>query len=240
MIRGIEGSLKLQYLVSAITLIYASIDSISALTRPIGQSDTERKQFKDWIDAYLLPGSNLTCTAEEFYGARCGMLHTYSPESRLQRESQGTIKRLIYRWRSGPDADAEIPLPLNATVVVVEDLFDAFKTAVDRFLKAVELDPDLANTVNTHRMELLCYKPFEVVDFEGFHEAVAAGDDESDAPPAIGDDGGQFVLQAAELELHNTNCQPGDGPAGRGSDRGGPPVRGLGWGRSSAPPTCRL
>jgi len=32
------------------------------------------------------------------------------------------------------------------------------------------------------------------------HEAVAAGDDQRDSPPAMGDDGGQLVLQRAELE----------------------------------------
>jgi hypothetical protein len=33
----------------------------------------------------------------------------------------------------------------------------------------------------------------EVVDLVGFHEAITAGDAEGDAPPAIGDDRGQFV-----------------------------------------------
>ena len=33
------------------------------------------------------------------------------------------------------------------------------------------------------------------------HKAVAAGDDEGDAPPVIGDDRGQLVFQGAELQL---------------------------------------
>jgi hypothetical protein len=40
----------------------------------------------------------------------------------------------------------------------------------------------------------------EIVDFDSVHKAVASGDDESGAPPAIGNDGGQFVLDTAELE----------------------------------------
>ena len=163
MIRGIEACLKQECLVSSIALIYAAIDSIAALTRPIGQADTTSAQFIEWVNTYLLPQSSFTCTAEELYGARCGILHTYSPESRLQRENQGAVKRLVYRWKVGPDADAEIPLPADVYVIIIEDLFDGFKAAVDKFFNTVEQNPDFADAVNTHRKELLCYKPFEVV-----------------------------------------------------------------------------
>jgi hypothetical protein len=41
----------------------------------------------------------------------------------------------------------------------------------------------------------------EVVDFQCLREAIAAGDDEGDPPPAMADDGGQLVLQRANLKL---------------------------------------
>jgi hypothetical protein len=41
----------------------------------------------------------------------------------------------------------------------------------------------------------------EVFDLDRLHEAVAAGDDESNPSPAMGDDGRQLVLQGAELQL---------------------------------------
>jgi hypothetical protein len=42
------------------------------------------------------------------------------------------------------------------------------------------------------------------IDCYGVHEAVAAGDNEGDPPPAIGDDGRQLVLERAELQrVHN-------------------------------------
>ena len=49
------------------------------------------------------------------------------------------------------------------------------------------------------------------------HEAVAAGDDEGDASPAIGDDGRQLVLQATELE--RTVPIAGPGVVGLGGDQ---------------------
>jgi hypothetical protein len=163
MIRGIEACIKSECLVSAIALIYASIDSLSALTRPINQEDTTAKEFKDWVNKYLLPQGILTCTAEELYGARCGVLHTQSPDSRIQRQGSGVVKRLIYCWQSGPPADAQKSLPQDATTVIVEDLFEGFKIAVERFLAAIEADPGLSNRVDKNCSDLLCYKPFQVV-----------------------------------------------------------------------------
>lgn len=163
MIRGIEACIERQCLISAIALIFASLDSISALTRPNGQADTTSKQFIEWVDRFLLPHAGLKCTSEELYAARCGVLHTHSPESNIQRRSNGTVKRLVYQWRSGPAADAEIALPNDATTIVVEDLFDSFTNAVDGFLGEVEQDSNLADVVNSHLAELLCYRPHEVV-----------------------------------------------------------------------------
>ena len=41
----------------------------------------------------------------------------------------------------------------------------------------------------------------EVVDLQGVHKAVVGGDNEGEAPPAVGDDGGQLVVEGAELKL---------------------------------------
>ena len=76
---------------------------------------------------------------------------------------QGKAKALIYRWKAGPAADAEISLPNDAMVIAIEDLMDAFGKAVDEFLKAIEADVDLAELVNHNRRELLCYKPSEPI-----------------------------------------------------------------------------
>ena len=41
----------------------------------------------------------------------------------------------------------------------------------------------------------------QIVDFKGFYEAIAAGDNEGDAAPAVGDDGGQLVVEGTKLKL---------------------------------------
>jgi len=161
MVRGISTCLEQQCLVSAVTLIYSAIDSLAALARPVGQADTTKTEFLSWVDQFLLPSTGLACTAKDIYGARCGVLHTYSPDSATRRK--GAAKALVYYWRSGPAADAEVPLPKDTIVIAIEDLFSAFKNAVDKFFKEISSDDNLWQRVEYNRKELLCYKPFEVV-----------------------------------------------------------------------------
>src|SRR5690242_2714284 len=84
MLAGIDACLKAECLVSGVALIFAAVDALSALTRPAYASETTRAVYIDWVRRYLLPESNIHCTAEDLYGARCGVLHTYNTESRLE------------------------------------------------------------------------------------------------------------------------------------------------------------
>jgi hypothetical protein len=159
--KGIELCLQNECLVSGVALMFSAIDALAALTRPVNTKDTSQHVFKDWLDRYLLPSSNLGCTANDLYGARCGVLHTYNPESRAQRKGQA--RRLIYQWHQGPGAADAYPLPTDALVVEVEALHHAFEEAVRRFLIAVETDPEVASCVEAHLPSLLCYKPWPTI-----------------------------------------------------------------------------
>ncbi len=88
MLKGVEACLKQQCLVSAVTLIYSSIDSLAALTRPVGQRKTNLTHFLSWLKSYLLPAARFSCAAEDLYGARCGVLHTYSPDSGIRQQGK--------------------------------------------------------------------------------------------------------------------------------------------------------
>src|ERR1700680_4637773 len=72
----------------ALLIIYATMDIVAALTRPKTQLDTSGPIFKSWIDRYMLPSSNLRCTSEDIWGARCGFLHTLSTQSKKSREGK--------------------------------------------------------------------------------------------------------------------------------------------------------
>lgn len=66
------------------------------LACPAKQQIGTRADFIAWAEKYLLPESGLDCTALELYAARCGALHTMSPESQLARE--GKARRVLYAW----------------------------------------------------------------------------------------------------------------------------------------------
>jgi hypothetical protein len=164
MLRGINVELDAECLVSGVALIFAAIDSLAALTRPVEQKRTTRAVFIEWCDKYLRPREALGCSSLEIYAARCGVLHTYSPDSDLERE--GRARRLIYEWRAGPKADADFPLPKAANVIQVETLRDVLHEAARRFLIDSEIDPGTCERVREHLPSLLCYAPWPRLEVE--------------------------------------------------------------------------
>jgi len=165
MLKGVESCVQSQCLVSAVALIYSTIDAISALTRAREKTKTDRTVFKAWIEKYV-PIAKLGCTAADLYGARCGLLHTYSPESDLSREGGGEVKTVIYTWQTGPNPDraALSNVRPDAILLCVEHLWGALREGVDVFLAEVERNPDLHDLVLYHARELLCYRPWTPVE----------------------------------------------------------------------------
>lgn len=163
MMRGIDSCVHQQCLMSAITLIYSTIDALSALTRPLDQPDTKSNIFVAWVDKYLLPESRLSCSSEDLYGARCGILHNYGLDSAMRR--QGRAKALVYRWREGPFPDPQhrARIPADAITICVEDLHEALNTAVENFLIQIGTDVALKSRIDRHRKDLLCYRPWSAV-----------------------------------------------------------------------------
>ncbi len=163
-LRGIEVALNAECLVSAVALMFAAIDSLSALARPENQQRTTRRDFLDWSDRYLQPSKSLGCNSLDLYAARCGVLHTYSAESDL--EKKGKACRLVYQWKTGPKANATHPLPDDAVVIEVEALRDVIQQAVRQFLVDSEMDRVTRERVTHHLPSLLCYAPWPRLEVE--------------------------------------------------------------------------
>lgn len=161
MLRGIDACLNQQCLVSAVTLIFAMLDALAALTRPENAVGTSSDIFKGWVRKYSNLEINLKCSAEDLWGARCGVLHLHSPISHLS--SQGKVKQIYYQWRQGPPAHASIELPADSIAVNVDELHDLVLSAVETFNKAIEADDRLKALVEHHLRHLLCYQPFTIL-----------------------------------------------------------------------------
>ena len=157
MIQGIRACLDRECLVSSVTLIYAMIDALAALTRPMTEAKTSGAIFRDWVKDYM-SHKELGCTPTDLWGARCGVLHLYSPES--DYSLQGRANRLYYQWSQGPAANSSVDLPKGSLTINIEDLFASAVAAADRFADAADNDSSVGNSVKHHLQQLLCYKPF--------------------------------------------------------------------------------
>lgn len=144
----IEDCLQSRRILPGLLLLYAGIDIVAWLDRPEYHQDVKANDFIEWVDKYLLPGTELTCSALDLYGARCGLIHSYIAESRRSR--RGEAKMIFYAWGTGRAMELQRALDYSdipALAVRVEDLFGAFCTGVERFKQSLTGDPQRANLV---------------------------------------------------------------------------------------------
>jgi hypothetical protein len=140
----------------ALILLYSGIDIAAALD---SAKPSVRERFIDWVDKYLLPGSSLKCTADDLYGARCGLVHTYSPVSDLSKT--GKVNTISYAWKPSTEAQlqklvnagAELSRRVNAPIetfipVQGEGLIESFRSGIAVFLADLENDPARANVAH--------------------------------------------------------------------------------------------
>lgn len=112
-------------------LIYSSIDILASLQTKKGNSTD--KGFKKWVSNYLFTEKSFACTANELWGARCGIVHTMRYDSEV-----GNAREVVYgfHWH---ETDIERIEDLTKEVgVYVDDLFDAFKAGCEKYLLDLE------------------------------------------------------------------------------------------------------
>jgi hypothetical protein len=142
--------------------MFSAIDALAALNRRKGTRAT-RSDFMEWVDEHLLGELDPPLNAEDLYGARCGILHAYSPTSDLSQT--GKAKVLIYKWRHGhrPDDPVLEERARTATVVELEVLWEALQRAVESFSRRISEDADVRERVEANLEALLCYEPWHPV-----------------------------------------------------------------------------
>ena len=141
--------------IPSVMMTYAAIDILAALARPANAQETSGANFRAWVDQYLLPGSRLKCNADDIWGARCGLLHTYAPESRHSRD--GRARKLVYAIGVLDESARGTTQFVSGEYVTVvsQDLFDALSEGLKRFMDAFEADPELRERVTRHTDEFL-------------------------------------------------------------------------------------
>ena len=104
-----------------------------------------------WVDGYLLQAKPLNCTALELYAARCGLLHTLSPDSGLSYE--GKVRRICYAWGTGNVEKLRRAIEFaclsdSFVAIHVNELYEAWRLGMLRFVD--ELERDSARKAKTY------------------------------------------------------------------------------------------
>lgn len=140
---GIEACIEKKLSTPALILIYSAIDTVGWLDT--GDAFATKTSFMTWVDSYLLTGNTLACSALDLYAARCGLLHTFTPDSKLRRD--GKARYINYAWGKACVDDLWRSIELTKTeagyvAVHVNDLYEAWQIGVLRFCAEVETDPE--------------------------------------------------------------------------------------------------
>lgn len=148
----IEQNLQLP----ALVLVYSTMDMMGWLYSDDPKAKI-RTNFERWVSAYVIDGSQLTCTPGDLWGARCALLHTFTPDSDLC--DKGKVRKICYAW--GNACIAHLQGVIESTPgaaednvgVHVNDLFNRLRDGVARFLEDLDADPQLAARVydKSHR-----------------------------------------------------------------------------------------
>jgi hypothetical protein len=140
LIEAIDVAVDQKRVLPALMLIYAGIDVAGSLERR--SNEGTRASFVRWVDQYLIPAGSLSCTALELYGARCGILHSFSANSDLYRD--GRVRRVVYAWGDAKVVDAESAIRrlerTDCVAIHLTDLRDAFQAGLLAYFEAIAAD----------------------------------------------------------------------------------------------------
>jgi len=124
-----------------LVLIYSTMDMMGWLIHPDGGKPAPGQDFKAWAEEYMKPGASLGCSAEDLWGARCGILHTGSAESDHSRK--GKAAPIAYALGGGTvlyGVDSTKEADIETKVVDMNELGRAFLEGGVRFIERCGAD----------------------------------------------------------------------------------------------------
>jgi len=135
----VRWSLDQKLTIPALILIYTAIDIAAGLN---GGSGNPQQKFEHWVNEYLSPETSFRCSASDLFGARCGLVHGFSPVSGLSKK--GKARKIVYaHGTSKAETLAKLTRTVRMTEVVlhVEGLFECTRQGIGHFLEEAENNP---------------------------------------------------------------------------------------------------
>jgi len=146
LLSAIEDCRNRKQILPCLVLTYSGIDIVASLEK-IPEERTGAT-FQRWANNYLLPEKNLDCSAEDLYGARCGIVHAFSSASDYSRA--GKAREITYAWGNASAANLRAinkAFGKNYIVLDVDELIEVFKNGVNTFFADLLKDPIRKNLV---------------------------------------------------------------------------------------------
>jgi hypothetical protein len=127
---AIDLAVERHLVLPALILLFTTIDVCAWLEFEDAQVGV---RFEKWCNGHLLPSSNIKATGADLYGARCGVLHTLSSETR--KSQKGVVRQVIYGWGIADHTTLQKTTDgagvLGYVAVQLEDLRTALFQAMD-------------------------------------------------------------------------------------------------------------
>ncbi len=130
--RSIRVLIENECLGAAVQLIYSGIDTMAYLGLPENQEEVKQKDFIAWAERYIRFPCKEQLTGADLYGARCGLLHTYSPYSAKSRK--GECRLIGYKGKMVPEVKYDPKINKDLVMVSVSALVEVFFKGVDQSL----------------------------------------------------------------------------------------------------------
>jgi hypothetical protein len=128
-LRAIGTCLNADLPEAALSLIYSGIDTFGLLAAPPAIEDASGDTFKSWCEKYILPRLQPVeggpINAIDLWAARCGVLHTSTPLSALERA--GKAHQIWYHLDGKAGANLIMNSPMSPLGLDIQNLALAFK-----------------------------------------------------------------------------------------------------------------
>lgn len=143
---SLKFNLKGGHINAALILVYSYLDAMASLIMPENQSNVKREDYICWVEKYMKTGADQPYQYEgkDFYGARCGLVHRYSPYSDLSEAG----KCKIFAYSMYQDHKYEPAIDNNFVVISAPRLIQDFFKAMSRFIKDLLSDKQLMSLVS--------------------------------------------------------------------------------------------
>jgi len=141
----------------AVLLTYCAMDAMAFLSMPAGKQKADRSDFKNWVARYMKTDKEQPYhyDKEDLYGARCGIVHTYSAESDLSKSNN--CRMIVYKpncLKHFYDPEKNPDLIVLGINLFIRDFYDA----VTRYLDDIENDENLRKLVEDRLPKLFHIK----------------------------------------------------------------------------------